>query len=309
MLRHVKLRPNCFRPLQTWRCSRYFSITAQCCNEEKKKNIRNFPWRLHSDPPRIPEYPWKTPFEYVPKWIQQKMSRELAFQFGRVAAGGPPEYPENFLKGATMATRRALAILSQHLSNPHQEETRQQLERIFQASLLEKLTRSAADAFEDGVKVDIELPQIYDAIDSEVWLLAGNPQALTNPDLYETWEWFAVTLNIKAPATIGKDESMSDYYSRIYSNWLEGVQVKIDVNIDADVVYTVRKGEEILLRDEGRRELRMQFATPYFAPMRKMLPKRDPETLELIQEWQWTVADIDQLVEKDRLEKPANEES
>lgn len=208
-----------------------------------------------------------------------------------------------------MATRRALAILSQHLSNPQQEETRQQLERIFQAPLLEKLTRSAADAFEDGVKVDIELPQIYDAIDSEVWLLAGNPQALTNPDLYETWEWFAVTLNIKAPATIGKDESMSDYYSRIYSNWLEGVQVKIDVNIDADVVYTVRKGEEILLRDEGRRELRMQFATPYFAPMRKMLPKRDPETLELIQEWQWTVADIDQLVEKDRLEKPANEES
>lgn len=31
------------------------------------------------------------------------MSRELAFQFGRVAAGGPPEYPENFLKGGNNA--------------------------------------------------------------------------------------------------------------------------------------------------------------------------------------------------------------
>ncbi|KAI9320446.1 hypothetical protein BX666DRAFT_1829623, partial [Dichotomocladium elegans] len=272
--------------------------------------VNNAAWLLHNDTPRIENYPYAHPegsfgfLNILPTFLQHASSVRLASRTLYLNTGYS-YFPEQFLLGATLATRRALEALSEHLSKPT-AETREGLENMLTPSLIDRFELGKMQSLLPEDVVSITVPQIYDANLGDVWLTLGNRRALTAPREYDVIEWMTIKVAIKKGASMGgggdhNEESFGDSRSRVARGLMEGAQCTVDVKVDADVVYKITNGDEILMYDEGRRTLQVQFETPYFEPADKMVSSRD-ENGEPVNDWSWRISDMDQLLLKERLE-------
>ncbi|KAF7722262.1 hypothetical protein EC973_003482 [Apophysomyces ossiformis] len=286
---------------------RYLSQSQARLQEEQTttSSVRNFPWLLSKDSPRISAYPYKIAppswnlLNLLPKRVQHALSRWLGTRMLQLNTGYS-YFPEQFLLGAGMATRHALEALSHHLSHPDEGDD-SQLESMFGLKVLERF-RDAAKKELKGAQVMISLPQIYDLNYQDVWVKLGSEQSFENRRNYEVVEWMTLSLGTRKAVADEAEESFADYRARTARSLMEGAQLAVDVEIDADVVYKVSKEDDVVLYDEGRRNLIVRFETPYFEPANRMVSGRDPETQEPINDWSWRITDIDQLLEKEALE-------
>ncbi|KAI8997614.1 hypothetical protein BDB01DRAFT_846245 [Pilobolus umbonatus] len=261
-------------------------------------------WLLSSDKPRISKYPYETPprdwglIGLLPLSLQHSLSRYLGQRILRLNMGDE-YFPEQFLVGASLASRRAVELLSSQLKSPDDKALTEELHQMMGPDLLDRFMSSV----NKDMNIDIDIPQIYDANVGDIWITLGNANAFSNEKQYDILRWMTVQVGIHKATKNEEDESFPEYRERIAKSILEGVQVGVDVLIDADVKYEVtsKSDNDVLLYDEGRRNIRMRFATPYFQPANKMVTGRDPETGEPINDWNWRLVDIDQLLESESM--------
>jgi hypothetical protein len=206
-----------------------------------------------------------------------------------------------------LATRKALECLSEDLTKGSKESS-EKLESTFSPALLQKL-RDTRYEMDPNLTIDISIPQIYDATIKDVWITLGTPRAFENNRQFEVMQWMTLTVGVKAARQSEDEENFSDYRGRVAKGLMDGAHFKVDVEIDADVEYTVStpKSQEvgnadILIHDRGRRPLIVSFETPYFEPADRMVAGRDEDD-EPIMDWNWRIADIDQLLAKEALEE------
>jgi hypothetical protein len=207
-------------------------------------------------------------------------------------------YAEKPLFVASLATRKALQLLSNQLNYGSKEEIQPEVETIFGPALLHRYMNSAPT----NANISIELPQIYDVNVEDVWVTLGNSEAFAGNKKYDTFRWMTLQVGLIRSSN-EEEESFDEHKQRIKASIVEGIQVYVDVTVDADVVYHAVEKEtnNILLHDEGRRNIRIRFATPYFQPARKMVSRRDPETGYPENDWSWRIVDVDQLIEKESM--------
>ncbi|KAI9007577.1 hypothetical protein CLU79DRAFT_538536 [Phycomyces nitens] len=287
--------------------------TSRASNDESpnENQYKNFPWRLSTDSPRIPDYPYKSAPEawsilnILPRGIQHSMSQFLCNRMLELNTGST-YFPEQFLVGASMASRRALEVLSKHLSNPN-EPVPAELQAMLSPALLYRLTEAAKQTLKEGDVVSMSIPQVYDVNVGDIWVTLGNSNAITNPRQYELIEWMTLQLALKRSLIDEADEPFKDYRARVSKGLMEGAHVSVDVLVDADVEFSIRRGEDVLVKDQGRRELIMRFETPYFEPAHDMVSGRD-EMGEPINEWSWRIADVDHWLEKEKLDREEEED-
>lgn len=208
---------------------------------------------------------------------------------------------------ASLATRQAIGLLSDQLNNPKDETKEEELHHIFTPELLNRFIKAKPS----DVDINIGVPQIYDVNLGDIWVTLGNPAAFSDERKYEVLRWMTVQIGFNKAKGDELEESFQEYKQRVSKSIAEGIHISVDVLIDADITYRVnRKGQEndIILYDEGRRTLRMKFVTPYFTPASSMVSGRDPETSEPINDWNWRIGDIDQLIEKESIDAIMEEE-
>ncbi|KAI7897694.1 uncharacterized protein BX663DRAFT_527594 [Cokeromyces recurvatus] len=287
---------------------RYLSYTRACFGEQKNVNkIQDFPWLLSTDQPRIAKYPyeqatreWKF-LSAFPLGIQHALCKWLGTRTLQLNTG-MDNFPDQFLVGASLASRKAISMLSDQLKDPNNEDKKQELQRILGPDLVDRFLK----AVPSDVDISIDIPQIYDVNLGDIWVTLGNPAAFSSNGQqdYEVIRW--MTIRVGLHKTINMHiESFQEYRERTLKSIMEGAQVGVDVLIDADIIYKANKKNDendIILYDEGRRTLRMRFATPYFSPADKMVSGYDAKTGEPINDWNWCLVDIDQLLEKESMD-------
>jgi hypothetical protein len=200
-----------------------------------------------------------------------------------------------------LASRKAVGLLSDQLRHPEDEAKKQELQHILGPDLLDRFLK----AVPSDTDIEISIPQIYDVNLGDIWITLGSPAAFSDQRNYDILRWMTVQIGLHKSKINENEESFQDYRERISKSIMEGVQVGVDVLIDADITLkanTKDNQDDVLLYDQGRRTLRMRFATPYFNPASKMVSGRDPETGEPINEWNWKLVDIDQLLEKESMD-------
>ncbi|RCH83811.1 hypothetical protein CU098_000617, partial [Rhizopus stolonifer] len=230
----------------------------------------------------------------LPNGLQRALGKWLGTRVLQLNTGHD-NFPDQFLVGAT---RKALSLLSQQLNHP--ENKHEELQHILGPDLLDRFLKAAPS----DANINIDIPQIYDVNLGDIWITLGNPAAFSDERKYEVLRWMTVQVGLHKAAVNENEESFQEYRERVSKSILEGVQVGVDVLIDADITYKVsdKDTDEITLYDEGRRTLQVRFATPYFSPANKMVSGRDPETQEPINDWNWRLVDIDQLIEKESMD-------
>ncbi|KAL0077174.1 hypothetical protein J3Q64DRAFT_1835634 [Phycomyces blakesleeanus] len=292
--------------------ARGFNTSGACNDKSSNENqYKNFPWKLSTDPLRIPDYPYKSApdtwsfLNILPRGIQHSMSQFLCNRMLELNTGSS-YFPEQFLVGASMASRRALDVLSNHLSHPN-DPVPAELQSMLSPELLYRLTEAAKETLQEGDVVSLSVPQVYDVNVGDIWVTLGNSNATTNPRKYELIEWMTLQLGLKRSVVDDVDENFKDYRARVSKGLMEGAHVAVDVLIDADVEFSITRGEKVLVKDQGRRELIMRFETPYFEPAHDMVSGRD-EMGEPINEWRWRIADVDHWLEKEKLDRENEDE-
>ncbi|KAI8372815.1 uncharacterized protein BYT42DRAFT_578127 [Radiomyces spectabilis] len=313
------LKRRCVQTTPLWRKQAYaacltrsFSSTKPSFEnnaEPKEPKADQFPWLLSSEGPRIAKHDYPTSagsFGFLtlfPKFIQHGMCFWAAKGFMGVNMGAD-YFPDQFLVGATMALRQAVTSISQQITDPTTEKE-EALEKMLGKPLLDRFMEAGKALH--GAELSIQVPQVYDAELKDIWINVGTNEAFKNHRKFEIVEWMTFRMAMEK----GKDdspESYSDFNSRITNSWLSAVQINVDVAIDADIVYKVAKGDDVLLYDEGRRSVMLRLGSPYFEPAKKMVSGRDPDTLEPYNDWTWKIVDIDQLLEKEAQEHQDQDE-
>ncbi|KAG2207966.1 hypothetical protein INT47_010950 [Mucor saturninus] len=287
--------------------TRLFSLSTPRSNEQKPEaKIHDFPWLLSKDEPRIPKYPYEeAPRDWsflniLPVGAQHYLGQWLGTRILQLNTGHD-NFPDQFLVGASLATRKAVTLLSEYLNHPEDAEKKDELSQILGPDLLDKFTKATPP----DTEITIDIPQIYDVNLGDIWVTLGHPNAFSDDRKYEVLRWMTVQIGLHKAAVNEYEEPFQDYRQRISKSIMEGVQIGVDVLIDADITFKANKkgdSQDVLLYDEGRRTLRMRFATPYFSPASKMVSGRVPETGEPINDWNWRLVDIDQLLEKESME-------
>ncbi|KAI9481450.1 MAG: hypothetical protein EXX96DRAFT_566785 [Benjaminiella poitrasii] len=299
------------RSLFNNRQCRQLSYTRSCFNEQQKNfnKIQDFPWLLNKDQPRITKYPYEQATQdwgflnILPIGLQRAIGKWLGTRVLQLNTGFD-NFPDQFLVGASLASRQAISLLSDQLKHPDDKSKRAELQHILGPDLVDRFLK----AVPPDVDINIDIPQIYDVNLGDIWITLGNPSAfsLNGHRQYEILRWMTVQIGLQKAKSVDKDEeTFQEYRERISRSIMEGVQVGVDVLIDADIIYKANKkdnDDDIVLYDEGRRTLRMRFATPYFSPANKMVSGRDPETGDPINNWNWRLVDIDQLLEKESMD-------
>ncbi|KAI8073894.1 hypothetical protein BC940DRAFT_329448 [Gongronella butleri] len=296
------------------------TFRSSIARRDDAPNPLAFPWLLSSAPRRIDTYPYaKAPQDWeflniLPKSLQLRLCRWLCERMVTVNTG-VHYFPDQFLLGASLSTRKTLELMSQFLTHPS-DETLAPLDALMTPTLQRTLLGQAQGCFGLHDNVNVSVPQIYDCTVQDVWVSLGNPDAAEQPRMYQVLEW--MTLQVALKRSLLEDdvqEPFADFRARVNQGILEGAKISVDVAIDADVVYQVtRPGEdddedEVLVYDRGRRDVLVRFESPTFAPANKMVSERDPDTGEPIIHWQWRIADIDQLVAAHNLEAAAADEN
>ncbi|OZJ04195.1 hypothetical protein BZG36_02181 [Bifiguratus adelaidae] len=300
-------------------------------------------WLKSTDPPRIKHYPYPPPppmwsaISVIPQFFQHEFCKFMAMRMLRLNTS-PEYFPDQFLIGASLAIRKVLAAVSSLTYADKKANastaTTQPLKSMLTSSLYDRL-KASIKGLPQGAHVDISISNLYDATIRDVWVTMGSKQStypsMSNAPGVQTFRWMTVTLGLRKGIVDGNDDDdgFRVTRNRVAKGLLDGVEFKVDVEIDADVEYTVSKsrpkanpseeeGRDILLYDFGRRTMLVRFESPYFEPAEQMVGGISneqvddtvyvPPDLDKRMQWTWKVGDIDYLLEKDRLEKIADRE-
>ncbi|CAO3646348.1 unnamed protein product [Cunninghamella echinulata] len=253
---------------------------------------------------------------------------------------GDNYFPDQFLLGASLGTRKTLENISRFLTDPN-EETMEEVNQLISPTLGKALLGRAEGAFAVQDKISISLPQIYDCRVGDIWVTLGNQDALQSPKKFEMLKWMTLVVALRRSTMDEIEEPFTEFRKRVGQGLMEGAHIAIDVEIDADVRYQIirpitttsnqysveknrgcdndnedsfdnngqekaKSNDEVILFDEGRRTLLIRFESPYFVPASAMVTGRDEYTGEPINDWSFRIADIDQLVEKQQLDNEYN---
>ncbi|CAO3628487.1 unnamed protein product [Cunninghamella blakesleeana] len=305
-------------------------------NNTFEPNPSQFPWLLSNSPPRIKEYPYiKAPSDWgflniLPIKLQHALCRWLGYRMLQLNMG-ENYFPDQFLLGASLGTRKTLESISKFLTEPS-EATIEEVNQLISPTLAKSLLGKAEGAFAIHDEINISLPQIYDVTVGDIWVTLGNKDALKQPKKFETLKWMTLMVALRRfDLNSESEEPFSEFRKRVGQGLMEGAHIAIDVEIDADVRYQILRpihhsdipsssspvlndhqqdnnnNKEIILFDEGRRNLLVRFESPYFVPASTMVSGRDQYTGEPINDWSFRIADIDQLVEKQQLDNGLND--
>ncbi|KAI9246791.1 hypothetical protein BY458DRAFT_527724 [Sporodiniella umbellata] len=271
-------------------------------SSEKVKDIQSFPWLRSKDKPRIEHYPYVTEdslpiVRLLPTSIQRELSKWVCTRILQMNTG-LDYFPDEFMVGAGLATREAMTLLSKELK---QKGAEPRISSLFGPALLDRWMSSVPE----DTLIDIQLPQIYDVRVEDIWITLGPSAAFSGEEGYETVQWMTLQAGLHAPPP---NESFAEHQQRVKESVREGVQISVDVKVDATVVFCATQGNDTVAYDEGRRDVRVRFATPYFTSGRRMVSSRDPETGYPNNDWEWTIVDIDQLIEKEMMDQAKDEQ-
>ncbi|KAI8344392.1 hypothetical protein BC941DRAFT_447361 [Chlamydoabsidia padenii] len=278
----------------------------------KKLDPLQFPWLLSNSPRRIKDYPYiKAPSDWaflnlLPVKLQHALCQWLGHRMLQLNTGDL-YFPDQFLVGASLGTRKALENISDFLTQPS-DESIEKVNQLIAPTLRDTLLGQAEGCFGQDDKIILDVPQIYDARVGDIWVTLGNVDALEQPGQYDQLRWMTLMVSIKRSKVDELEEPFADYRKRLGQGLMEGAHVAVDVEIDADVRYQVLRpkddddDDEVVLFDQGRRTMLVRFETPYFVPATAMVSGRDEYTGEPLNDWNWRISDIDQLVEKQTLD-------
>ena len=134
----------------------------------------------------------------------------------------------------------------------------------------------------------------------------GPKKAYSNKNKeYRILKWMTMKLAIRNTPLEGDFNEPRAKVSRSFS---EGVNFRVDVEIDADVLYILKSAKnEILICDHSRRPILFRFESPYFEPADRIHYKASSDISEGLN-WTWCVGDIDYLLEVEDLENKIGEE-
>jgi hypothetical protein len=218
---------------------------------------------------------------------------------------------------AVLATSQVCLSLSSPHDLPHLSSTL--TTRLYDryALELEKLAN-------EGSTMNVSVPTVYDARVRDIWLYLGPRVAFTKSSReFAVGQWMTISQAVRAPNN-DTDEPVSSILRKagpiaLYKTMMEGVQVKVDVDIDADTVYRLKTKDGVYaIDDRTRRTMVIRFETPCFDPATKIsegfAPTLDKETGFVTKKapsegvWQWRVGDIDYLLEAEDLEAASREQ-
>ncbi|CAG8490080.1 3738_t:CDS:2 [Paraglomus occultum] len=276
-----------------------------------------FPWIYANHPPRITNYPypeanfWLPIIAQLPLSIQHKLSRALSM-YAMKDFTSSEYFSDQFLLGAVLATNQVCLSLSTPCDLSHLSSTL--TTRLYDryALELEKLAK-------EGSSVNLSVPNVYDARIRDVWLYLGPRIAFSKSSReFAVGQWMTINEAVRIPSNNTSDEPISSLLRKagplaVYKTMMEGVQAKVDVEIDADVVYKLKTKDDVYaIDDQTRRTMVIRFETPYFEPAINITegfaPVVDKETGFVTRKaptegvWQWRVGDIDYLLEAEDLE-------
>jgi hypothetical protein len=128
----------------------------------------------------------------------------------------------------------------------------------------------------------------------------GPKKAYSNKNKeYRILKWMTMKLAIRNTSSEG---DFNEPRAKVSKSFSEGVNFKVDVEIDADIQYVLKSAKnEILIYDQSRRPVLFRFESPYFEPADRIHYKASSDLVEELN-WTWRVGDIDYLLEIEDLE-------
>ncbi|KAL1919744.1 uncharacterized protein VTP21DRAFT_1675 [Calcarisporiella thermophila] len=268
-------------------------------SQQDVTKILEFPWLYGTKAPRIPEYPYPgTPpqlgfLNILPQFVHSAIVRMLGMRMLKINTR-TGYFPDEFLLGTGMAFRRLCRAIT--------ENNTSQMEQMMTSDLYNRFTKEINRLHEANARAVIDIPAIYDAYIRDIWVTLGPPRAFSNPREFNIIEWHTLRLGIRK--VHDENESYTAVRNQVAKCLLDGVHFKVDVEVDADVLYRLMLAEKDIIREQSRRTVLVSFETPYFEPADRMVEGRSQsEDNEPAMNWQWSIGDIDQLLERERLEK------
>ena len=154
-------------------------------------------------------------------------------------------------------------------------------------------------------KITIDISKIYGLNVRDVWMTIGTKKAYSNKNNeYRILRWMTMKLAIRKTPLEG---DFNESRAKVSKSFSEGVNFKVDVEIDADVQYILKSAKnEILIYDQSRRPVLFRFESPYFEPSDRIYYKVSSDPVEELN-WTWRVGDIDYLLEIEDLENEVRE--
>jgi len=156
-------------------------------------------------------------------------------------------------------------------------------------------------------KITIDMLKIYGLNIRDIWVTLGPKKAYSKTNReYRIFKWMTLALAVRKT----QDDNINESRAKVAKSFSDGINFKVDVEIDADVSYTLKSSEdEILIYDQTRRPVLFRFESPYFEPSDRIYYKVSSDIVEgLPVDWNWRVGDIDYLLEIEDLENEAREE-
>ncbi|CAG8660958.1 9926_t:CDS:2 [Funneliformis mosseae] len=262
-------------------------------------------WLHGNQPSRIKQYPyptanfWSSILSLLPIFFQHQLCKWLT---ARILTGAVSAvyFPDHFLQGASLAARQVCAALSIPVD-------RDDLQLMLTTRFYDRMINELDKLESEKSKVTIDIPKIYGINVRDIWVTLGPRKAYSEKNReYRILKWMTLTLAIRKT----QDDNMNESRAKIAKSFSDGINFKVDVEIDAEVTYTLKSAkDEILIDDRSRRPVLFRFESPHFEPTDRIYYK---VSSDLIEEppvnWNWRVGDIDYLLEIEELENEAREE-
>ncbi|KAF8961469.1 hypothetical protein BGZ46_001337 [Entomortierella lignicola] len=300
----VRYRPR-YNDNRAIRTSREYATKSEGTEEETEEPTEaeiqslayDFPWLYDgsSHQTRIPRYPYaKAPKVWsllglIPQSIQYLICKSACERMLRNNTS-PEYYPDQFLQGVGLAMHQMIPLLSTNVD-------REPLTNMMTEELYDKFETELQK--QEAVKSDvsIKLAAIHDGMIKDVWVLLGPKLKSGSTRGFIRWRWQTLTVVLRAAT-----DDMSSR-EQVTQMMMEGVQFKVDVELDASIDYTIKSNvleNAEVISDFTRRPLLVRFETPFFEPADKMVASRSmsrPDEAPI--DWNWRVSDIDYLLEQD----------
>ncbi|RHZ75980.1 hypothetical protein Glove_208g22 [Diversispora epigaea] len=286
---------------------------------QKTHDSITFPWLHGNQLPRIINYPYLISnsrksltsqiLSLLPVFLQHKISMWVTAKMLKGATSSS-YFPDEFLAGASYAIRQVCAAFS----TPSDLEA---LKQMFTPKLYDHFVTELEKISSEKSSITIEISKIYNAKIHDIWVNVG-PQKATQKRLSDDKEiqknyliihWMTIRIGIQRG---DEKESYTERKAKVSKAFSDGIGFKVDVNFDADIIYSLKSSEnQQLIYDQVRRPLIVRFESPYFEPSNKIFKKITSnetgsgdinEEEDSVMNWNWQVGDIDYLLEKEDLE-------
>ncbi|ORX80384.1 hypothetical protein K493DRAFT_270858 [Basidiobolus meristosporus CBS 931.73] len=250
----------------------------------------DFPWLCGSDPARIQQYPYRLdkPFTFIQNLLPVGLCQAISswFAFGDIKAYTTRDYfPGEFLNGAKLALVPLFSGIS--------EGNKERLNDMLASDLYDRYSKELEELKRKGYTLNIEVPKVHHVYLRDVWVTRGPKKAFSLQEQYRIFQWMTLKVAISKKTIKSAERSfIQDLH--------EGLYAKVDVMFDADVLFQLKRDNDVFKTDFARRPLVVSFESPYFEPAEAMSKPWLPE--HKVPNWRWRICDIDDLLESERLE-------